>query len=116
MKRYVRFGHEDSALLAANRRRLLADESAENLRARRVEAGTVRVVRCGELRAGDELLLAQGDLVPVEAELLDEGTTLSLEWIRGESAPVEFARGAALPAGAFHLGAQGPGLAAKELL
>ena len=58
------------------------------------------------LAAGDHLLLAPGDLVPVRARLLDERAELSLDWINGESEPRAFARGDEVPAGAFHAGSR----------
>lgn len=91
-------------VLARNRRRLLADDGVDGLFARRIVDSQVQLVRCSELRANDELLLASGDLVPVDAELLDADASISLDWISGESAPRTYARGATLPAGAFNAG------------
>jgi Cu2+-exporting ATPase len=90
--------------LARSRDQVLADDGAEHMRARRVAGGAIELVAVKTLRTGDELLLAPGDLVPVRARLLGEGTSFSLDWINGESEPREFAAGAEVPAGAFHSG------------
>ncbi len=87
-------------VLEANRRRLLASDGAEGLLTRRLEAEGARVVRCVEVRRGDRLLLAPGELLPVDATLDDDDAQVSLEWIRGESEPRRFERGANVPAGA----------------
>jgi len=92
-------------VLEGHRARLLRDDGIERLWARRVREGKPELVRVAELGAGDELLLGSGDLLAVEAELLDpEGAELSLDWIDGESEPRRFACGAAAPAGAFNAG------------
>jgi len=90
--------------LARSRDQVLADDGAEHMRARRVASGAIELVAVKTLRTGDELLLAPGDLVPVRARLLGEGTSFSLDWINGESEPREFAAGGEVPAGAFHSG------------
>ncbi len=90
--------------LARGRDQVLADDGVEHLRARRLEAGVVQLVPVRDLRAGDRLLLAPGDLVPVRAAVLGEAGAFSLDWISGESEPREFAVGAEVPAGAFHAG------------
>jgi Cu2+-exporting ATPase len=93
-------------VLAKNRAMLLASDGGAGLYTRRVSDGGVALVRCAEVVAGDVLLLGHGDVVPVEAELLEEGPRLfSLDWISGESTPRTFLPGATVPAGAF---SQGP--------
>ncbi|MGB3969627.1 MAG: heavy metal translocating P-type ATPase metal-binding domain-containing protein, partial [Planctomycetota bacterium] len=89
--------------LAKSRDQVLADDGAEHLRARRVAAGVVELVPVTALRAGDEMLLAPGDLVPVRAKLRGGGT-FSLDWISGESEPRAFGPGEEVPAGAFQAG------------
>ncbi|HKU38677.1 MAG TPA: heavy metal translocating P-type ATPase metal-binding domain-containing protein, partial [Polyangiales bacterium] len=89
-------------IVLANQQQLLADDGVDSLLVRRVQAGAVQLVAARELRAGDELLVPPGDLVPVAAELLDTPAACSLDWINGESEPVTFARGSELPAGAFN--------------
>jgi Cu2+-exporting ATPase len=91
-------------LIERNRRQLLASDGAEGLLTRRIDDGRVAIVRCAEVAAGDHLLIAPGDLVPVDGELVDASATCSLDWINGESAQREFREGA-IPAGAFNAGA-----------
>ena len=91
--------------LQRNRDYLLDHSGAEHLRARRVvrtAEGTERLelTPITELRAGATLRLCPGDLVPTACTLLD-AASFSLDWIRGEAEPVEFAAGATVPAGAF---------------
>ncbi len=89
-------------VLERNRRALLADDGVHGLLARRVDAeGRVTLVPCGELRKGDELLVAPGDLLPVDATLDEDAASFSLDWITGEAAPRTFTRGETVPAGAF---------------
>ena len=95
-------------LIEQNRRLLLASDGVEGLLTRRIEGGGadgVAIVRCTEVRAGDRLLVAPGDLVPVDGDLEDERATCSLDWINGESAPRDLSRGEVAPAGAFNAGA-----------
>lgn len=84
-----------------NRAWLLASDGTDGLLARRVREGRVELVRCAELARGDTLLVAPGDLVPVDATLERGGATFSLDWIVGESAPRDYDAGAVVPAGAF---------------
>ncbi|HJL29002.1 MAG TPA: heavy metal translocating P-type ATPase metal-binding domain-containing protein, partial [Polyangiaceae bacterium LLY-WYZ-15_(1-7)] len=95
-------------VLERNRRQLLDDRGAESLRTRRVVESEgseqIRLVRAVEIDAGDLLHLAAGDLVPVDAELLDAEGSFSLDWIDGESEPRPYRRGEVVPAGAFHVG------------
>lgn len=94
-------------VLERNRRLLLASDGIEGLLARRVEpGGRLALVACSELRAGDTVLVAPGDVVPVDSQLDDEHGSFSLDWIQGESTPRAFRRGAAVPAGAFNVGAR----------
>jgi Cu2+-exporting ATPase len=87
-----------------SRRELLADDGIDGLVCRRLSGGRVQTVPIRELRAGDQLLLAPADLVPVAAELLDESANCSLDWINGEAQPRSFRAGQTLPAGAFNIG------------
>jgi len=90
--------------VARNRDRLLRDDGAEHLRVRRVEDGRIDVVPVRDLQAGDELVLAPGDLVPVEVLLDQDEAAFSLDWISGEAEPRRFERGGRIPAGAFQGG------------
>lgn len=87
-----------------NRAWLLASDGTDGLLARRVRDGHVQVVRCAELRSGDLLLVAPGDLVPVDAVLEEQGASFSLDWIVGESRPRAYAARERVPAGAFASG------------
>ncbi|MEZ4336334.1 MAG: HAD-IC family P-type ATPase [Sandaracinaceae bacterium] len=86
--------------VASNRRRLLSSTGAEGLFTRRLSDGRAELVRCDSVRAGDTLLLARGDLVPVDATL-EADAALRLDWINGESEPLGFRQGQRAPAGAF---------------
>lgn len=99
-------------VLDQNRRYVLASDGAEGLLTRVTRGGRVSIVRCGELTAGDELLLARGDLVPVDATLREDEAGFSLDWINGESAPRSFRRGDVIPAGAFCVAGGGARLTA----
>ncbi len=87
-----------------NKAMLLASDGVDSLLARRVREGRVEVVPCGDLHAGDTVLVAPGDLIPAASTLDDASASCSLDWINGESAPRAFQRGALVPAGAFNLG------------
>ncbi|MCA8950508.1 MAG: heavy metal translocating P-type ATPase metal-binding domain-containing protein [Planctomycetes bacterium] len=87
--------------LARSRDLVLADDGAEHLRARVVRDGRLLLVPVTEVRAGDELVLAPGDLVPVRVRLLGGEGSFSLDWINGESEPRAFAVTDEIPAGAF---------------
>ena len=88
-------------VLERNRLALLENDGAEGLLARRERAdGRVETVKCVSLSPGDRIVVAAGDLVPVDARLEDEAS-LSLDWLNGESTPRAFQRGDVVPAGAF---------------
>ena len=91
-------------IVEKNRAWLLASDGADGLLARRIEAGRVALVRCADLRANDVLLIAPGDLVPVDADLEPERASFSLDWINGESEPRTYLRGETVRAGAFAAG------------
>jgi Cu2+-exporting ATPase len=58
-------------MLERNRAQLLADDGTESLLTREVKDGVVRIVHCIGVAKGDRLLIAPGDLVPVELRVLD---------------------------------------------
>jgi Cu2+-exporting ATPase len=87
-----------------NRAWLLASDGTEGLLTRRLRDAKVELVRCGELRGGDLLLVAPGDLLPVDARLERGCDAFSLDWITGESRPRSYAPGDLVPAGAFASG------------
>lgn len=91
-------------VVAKNRASILASSGAEHLFTRRIgEDGSVELARCVDVHTGDRLLVARGDLVPVDATT-SEPASFSLDWISGESRPKSFAAGDTVPAGAFSCG------------
>lgn len=91
-------------VLERNRRQVLQSDGVESLMTRRVAVDGTRLVSCTDLRTGDVLLLASGDLNPVPAKLIGTGADFSLDWINGEATPRRFEMGEEVPAGAFHIG------------
>ncbi len=84
-----------------NRHALLAEDPLGGARVQ-VRRGTVLVsLAPAEVRAGDELLLQRGDLVPSTARLVSPAAEFRLDWITGEGDPVLFRAPATLPAGAI---------------
>ncbi len=91
-------------MLERNRAQLLADDGTESMLTRQIQDGVVRIVHCIRIEEGDQLLIAPGDLVPVDLRVVDDTVTCSLDWIDGESRPRRFRHGEILPAGAFNVG------------
>jgi len=89
-------------VLERNRRFLLEDDGAEGLFARRLEGDTLATVPVSSLGAGEVLVVPPAELVPVDAELLDEGGSFSTDWMTGESELRRVERGGEVPAGAFN--------------
>jgi len=87
-------------IVAKNRSRLLSSTGAEGVFTRRLNEGHAELIRCDALEAGDTLLLARGDLIPVDATLAADAS-LRLDWINGESDPRGYRQGDLAPAGAF---------------
>jgi Cu2+-exporting ATPase len=89
-------------VLEKNRLSILASDGVDGLLARRVKSGAVATVKCTTIARGDVLLVAPGDLVPVDARTRrTEAASFSLDWINGESEPRAFEPGARVPAGSF---------------
>ena len=93
-------------MLERNRAQLLADDGTESLLTREVKNGIVRIVPCIGIQKGHRLLIAPGDLVPVDLRVLDQAASCSLDWIDGESRPRRLTSGQTVPAGAFNVGAR----------
>jgi Cu2+-exporting ATPase len=91
-------------LLERNRKYLLEDDGAEGIVAHRIEGDRLVAVNAPRLRAGDRLLVAPGELVPLDGLLANAGATISLDWITGESEPLAAAAGDLVPAGSFNAG------------
>lgn len=91
-------------LLDRNRRFLLEDDGADALTVRRVAGERLEALPAPKVQAGDVLLVAPGDVVPVDATLLDEAAQVSTDWITGEADPRRVQRGQLVPAGSFNGG------------
>lgn len=98
-----------------SRRILLADSGLEGLRVRTVDpSGELALTPVTEVLCGTRLLVAPGELVPVEATLEGDAADFGLAWISGESDPVAFAPGGLVPAGAHLLGGEARRLVAAQ--
>lgn len=94
-------------VLEKNRSQLLEEAGPLGLLVRRLGARAgdpVEIVAVSEVKAGDRLLVAPGDVVPVAAKLEAERAVLSMEWITGEAEPLGAARGSMIVAGAANAG------------
>lgn len=91
-------------MLERNRRYLLEDDGAESLLVRRLNGPRLETVKAPRVVEGDVLLVAPGDLVPVNAVLLDHAAQISTDWMTGEAAPRRVEPGAPVPAGSFNAG------------
>jgi Cu2+-exporting ATPase len=91
-------------IVKANQAQLLDNDGIEKLLARRIANGRVELVPALQIALHDLLLVPSGDLVFVQAEVIDGNAVCSLDWISGESEPVAFAVGEVIPAGAFNAG------------
>jgi P-type Cu2+ transporter len=101
-------------VLERNRNSLLASGGIADLYARRLVDGRLQAVAAAELRTGDEIWVAPGDLVPVAGVPLHREALVSLDWITGESAAQVRRPGERVPAGAINAGETGFRLAAVE--
>lgn len=88
-----------------NRRYLLEDDGAEGISVRREAGAVLERVAAPKVRRGDVLLVAPGELLPVDAALLDAPARVRTDWMTGESDVHSVAPGELLPAGAFNAGA-----------
>lgn len=91
-------------MLERNRRFLLEDDGADGLLVRKIVGQKLITMKAPEVNAGDILLVAPGDLVPVDANLLEGSAKVSTDWITGEAAPREATAGQTIPAGSFNAG------------
>lgn len=91
-------------MLERNRRFLLEDDGADGLLVRRVRGQSLEAVKAPKVQTDDVLLVAPGDLVPVEALLLEAEAQISTDWMTGEAAPRRVEQGATVPAGSFNAG------------
>lgn len=93
-------------MLDRNRRLLLDEGGADGIHVRREEERRLTVIKAPEVREGDRLVIAPGDLVPVDATLESDAAEISTDWINGESEPRLVAKGDAIPAGSFNASRQ----------
>ncbi len=91
-------------VLTANRNRLLANDGTKGLRSTVLKNGQPLQLPSTEIVQGNELLVASGDLIPVESRLLSDAGTISTDWISGESSSITCRKGDSLPAGSFNIG------------
>ncbi len=101
-------------ILERNRNALLEADGVENLFTRRYRDGRLESAPATDLRTGDELWIAPGDLLPVEAVLMKRPAELALDWITGESETRSYQPGDRLSAGAFNAGRAGFRAAANQ--
>lgn len=83
-------------------RRSLDDERffQEMYSIRKVSGSSWRWVTAESLQPGDKILVEQNEVVPADAQLLEEKSHFSLAWLSGEAKPRSFSYGAEIPAGA----------------
>lgn len=91
-------------VLEKNRRFLLEDSGPDGIHVRRRLSERLEVVSATALRPGDDIVLAPGDLIPVDAELAEDSASISTDWVNGEPTPRRVQRGEILPAGSFNAG------------
>jgi P-type Cu2+ transporter len=90
-------------VLERNRRFLLEDDGADALLVRKVEGDGVRTLPAPKVVADDVLMVAPGELLPVDGTVLDEAR-ICTEWITGEPDHTTLPSGATAAAGAFNVG------------
>ncbi|MFO0655071.1 MAG: HAD-IC family P-type ATPase [Polyangia bacterium] len=106
-------------LASHNRQRLLADDTVSGLLVRTIRTGTdgtsrLEILPASQIQKDQVLLCAPGELLPVQATLLDGTAEFSLDWIMGESTPKQYAEKQAIPAGAHNRGKEAVRLSADE--
>ena len=100
-------------VLDHNRRYLLEEAGAEGILVRRREGGELVTVAAPSIRAGDHLMAAPGDLVPVDGQALQAGA-FSTDWITGEAEVREVGVGEGVPAGSFNAGSRAVMILARQ--
>ncbi len=101
-------------ILERNRNSLLDASGAENITVKRLVDGAPKPTAATDVRRGDELWIAPGDLLPAAGILMRRSAEVSLDWITGESDRVAFQPGDTVPAGAFNLSDHGFTATASE--
>jgi heavy metal translocating P-type ATPase len=72
--------------------------------ARRYRAGAVRIVPLDDIVAGDMLLVASGDVVPVDGTVVSQAAVVDESALTGEARPRERARGEQVCSGVLNAG------------
>lgn len=90
--------------LEKNRGYLLGNETIGSLPVRRLRDRRRELVAGHDVVAGDRLLIAPGEWVPVRGRIVGPAGQISREWITGESVPEAVAVGETLEAGSLNTG------------
>ncbi|MBX7097609.1 MAG: heavy metal translocating P-type ATPase metal-binding domain-containing protein [Myxococcaceae bacterium] len=93
-------------LVERNRRMLLDDDGADGLWVRRLEGTGLRSVCAPRIGTGDQLLIAPGDVVPVDGLNRSPRARVSTEWISGEIASTFVGHLAPVRAGSVNAGTE----------
>jgi Cu2+-exporting ATPase len=91
-------------VLERNRRFLLDEHDLQGLDVRRREGERLVTIDAQRIGVGDRLVLAPGDLLPVDATLDEDAASFTTDWITGEADVRVAARGERLPAGSCNAG------------
>jgi Cu2+-exporting ATPase len=91
-------------VLEKNKRFLLEDAGSENFWVRVKVDEAIRLVRAPQIREEDTLLIAPGDVIPVNLSLLSEQAQVSTDWITGEPEPQCLSQGGVVMAGSINAG------------
>ncbi len=90
-------------VLERSRKLLLEDAGADALVVRRRQGDRLVAIGAPRVAEGDELLVAPGEIVPVDATSAEAGR-IATAWITGEPDVREVEAGAVVPAGAMNAG------------
>jgi len=91
-------------VLEKNKRFLLEDAGSENFWVRVKTSDAIRLVRAPQIREADTLLVAPGDVVPVNLSLQSAQAQVSTDWITGEPEPQCLSQGGVVMAGSINAG------------
>ncbi|MEM6822202.1 MAG: heavy metal translocating P-type ATPase metal-binding domain-containing protein [Verrucomicrobiota bacterium] len=56
-----------------------------------------------ELKAGDQITIAPGQVIPLRGQILDDPAMIGMDWITGDNQPTIIQPGASVPAGAVNI-------------
>lgn len=99
-------------VLEKNQRYLLEDVGAEGITVRRREGEKLEFITAPKIRKGDHLIVAPGDLVPVDSDVLAPAS-FTIDWITGEPDLLHVPVGETIRAGAFNAGQSAVPILAK---